>query len=89
MLHEDVTVDWVSLTNQVQDSKGLSELQPDFIQGGVTYYVGRRPRTREVLQKRMYMAEIEKWVVEHDVQERNAHIFRDDETITHSRLIGT
>lgn len=89
MLHEDVTVDWNSLVMQVNDPRQLDMLQMDFISGGVTYFVGRRPRTREVLQRRMYMSEIEKWIVQSDIQERNAALMFNEEAIIQNRLINS
>lgn len=62
MLHEEVIVEWTTLASQVQDTKQLEQLQDDFRVGGVSCYVGRRRRTREVLQKHMYTAEIKKWL---------------------------
>lgn len=62
MLHEEVIVEWSGLTSQVQDPKLLEQLQDDFRIGGVSCYIGRRRRTRDVLQKHMYTAEIRKWL---------------------------
>lgn len=88
MLHEDVAVDWNSLITQIHDTLQLESLQMDFLSGGVTYYVGRRPRTRDVLQRRMYMSEIEKWIVEYDVQEHSAEVLLADDAMISARLIN-
>ncbi|XP_066153922.1 two pore channel protein 1-like isoform X1 [Euwallacea fornicatus] len=68
MLHEEVIVDWNSLEHQVNDPKLLESLQMDFMYGGVTSYIGRRARTRDVLQRHMYITEITQWLqeVEHE-----------------------
>lgn len=71
MLHENVIVDWYSLQRQVGDSKLLESLQVDFVVGGVCAYIGRRRRTREVLQRHMYITEIVQWLAEADQAERN------------------
>lgn len=78
LLHEDVTIDWnLHLLVNVQDTKQLDHLKNDFLADQLTHYVGRRRRTREVLQKRMYLQEIEKWLIEAEMQERNNDIIRD------------
>lgn len=87
MLQEDVVVDWNSLSTLVQNPDLLWNLQLDFITEGITYYIGKRPRTREVLQKRMYLSEIEKWIIENDILEHNAEIFLEDNSVINSRLL--
>lgn len=69
MLHEEVIVEWSALVAQVQDAKQLEQLQDDFRGDGVTCYVGRRRRTREVLQRHMYTAEIRKWLESEEIEE--------------------
>lgn len=71
MLHEEVIIDWSSLQRQIQDIKLLESLQMDFIVGGVVSYIGRRRRTREVLQRHMYSLEISQWLLEAEQEEKN------------------
>ncbi|KAL1502414.1 hypothetical protein ABEB36_007557 [Hypothenemus hampei] len=70
MLHEEVIVDWHSLERQINDPKLLESLQMDFVYGGVTSYIGRRARTRDVLQRHMYITEITQWLQEVEDEER-------------------
>ncbi|GJQ79890.1 hypothetical protein Trydic_g18337 [Trypoxylus dichotomus] len=69
MLQEEVVVEWSALVGQVQDAKQLEQLQDDFRVGGVSCYIGRRRRTREVLQKHMYTAEIKKWLETEEIED--------------------
>lgn len=89
MLHEDVSIDWNRLSCHLQDPKELESLQNDFVVDGVTCYVGRRRRTREVLQKRMYLHEIEKWLVEAEMEERNSGLLIADENMMNARLMDS
>ncbi|XP_065173158.1 two pore channel protein 1-like isoform X2 [Atheta coriaria] len=89
MLHEEVRVEWNSLNNQIQEGKFLEQLHGDFHRGGVTYYVGRRPRTRDVLQRRMYIAEIEKWLVEADILERGIDFTEVTESMVEASLVDS
>lgn len=43
-----------------------------FSQGTATF-IGCRPRNREVLQRRMYRAEIEEWMKEADLTDKQEH----------------
>ncbi|ERL92570.1 hypothetical protein D910_09883, partial [Dendroctonus ponderosae] len=70
MLHEEVIIDWNSLQQQIHDPKLLESLQMDFVYGGVTSYIGRRARTRDVLQRHMYITEITQWLQEAENEER-------------------
>lgn len=74
MLMEEVIVDWNTLQGTLQDATLLDNLRNDFIPGGLTSYTGRRPRTREVLQRHMYYAEISQWMAEADQLEINAEL---------------
>ncbi|XP_018323604.1 two pore calcium channel protein 1-like isoform X2 [Agrilus planipennis] len=67
MLVEEVIIDWNTLQNLVQDPVLLDKLRDSFVPGGVSYYVGRRQRTRDVLQHRMYASEIDNWIRETSV----------------------
>ena len=40
---------------------------------GTATFIGCRPRNREVLQRRMYRTEIEEWMKEADVSDKQAH----------------
>ncbi|XP_076256242.1 two pore calcium channel protein 1-like isoform X2 [Rhynchophorus ferrugineus] len=70
MLHEEVVVDWNSLERQIADPKLLEAFQMDFAFGGVTSYIGRRTRNRDVLQRHMYITEITQWLQEAELEER-------------------
>lgn len=52
---------------------------------GSSAFIGRRPRTRDVLQKRMYKTEIEQWI-ENDAINRAENVALEEELIQ-SRLI--
>lgn len=110
MLHEEVTVTWNTLQEQIQESKLLEALQMDFVPGvmhaqlvvivvvvrkerlfflqGVTVYIGRRRRTRDVLQKRMYISEVTKWMLEADEMEHPNELNVADEALINARLIA-
>ncbi|XP_068901999.1 two pore calcium channel protein 1-like isoform X3 [Tenebrio molitor] len=87
MLHEEVAVDWTSLQRQVQEPKLLEVLQMDFVPGGVTFYIGRRRRTRDVLQRHMYISEIAQWLQEAEEQERITGINFVEESQISTRLM--
>ncbi|KAF5285116.1 hypothetical protein FQA39_LY16805 [Lamprigera yunnana] len=74
MLVEEVIVDWNTLQATLQDSSLIDVIRRDFIPEGLTCYTGRRPRTREVLQKHMYSTEIIQWMSEADRLEVNAEL---------------
>jgi two pore calcium channel protein 1 len=86
MLHEEVAVDWTSLQRQVQEPKLLEVLQMDFVPG-VTFYIGRRRRTRDVLQRHMYISEIAQWLQEAEEQERITGINFVEESQISTRLM--
>ncbi|XP_060533745.1 two pore channel protein 1-like isoform X2 [Cylas formicarius] len=88
MLHEDVIVDWTSLERQVGDRKLLETLQVDFQLGGITAYMGRRRRTRDVLQHHMYSTEINQWLSEAEYEERNTINNIIEEAHINARLIS-
>ncbi|XP_045469112.1 two pore channel protein 1-like [Harmonia axyridis] len=64
MLHEEVSIDWNVLQREINDVRIMETLQIDFTPRGTTYYLGRRRRTREVLQRHMYSSEITLWLNE-------------------------
>ncbi|XP_030757236.1 two pore calcium channel protein 1-like isoform X2 [Sitophilus oryzae] len=88
MLHEEVIVDWNSIERLISDPKLLESLQMDFAVGGVTCYIGRRARTRDVLQRHMYISEIRQWLDEAENEERQDinHII--EESQINARLIN-
>ena len=71
----------------MQDSKQLEELERYFHVGSSTCYIGCRRRTREVLQKHMYNAEIRKWLADADELETCLDFNRMNEAAIESRLI--
>ncbi|KAL3272233.1 hypothetical protein HHI36_022716 [Cryptolaemus montrouzieri] len=64
MLHEEVSIEWSVLQREIGDIRLLEMLQMDFTPRGSTQYIGRRRRTREVLQRHMYITEITQWLDE-------------------------
>ncbi|VEN34802.1 unnamed protein product [Callosobruchus maculatus] len=88
MLHEEVVVDWYSLQSQVKDVKLLEVLQVDFVVGGTVAYIGRRRRTRDVLQRHMYSTEIKQWLEEAELEERNDINSIIEESQINARLIS-
>ncbi|KAJ8954129.1 hypothetical protein NQ318_005723 [Aromia moschata] len=77
MLHEEVVVDWNSLQRQIQDVKLVS-----------FSYIGRRRRTRDVLQRHMYILEISQWLQEAEQEERDDINSIIDEAQINARLIS-
>lgn len=78
MLHEEVSLDWNELQNMVQDFHFMESVRQYLVVGGSTSFIGRRPRTREVLQKRMYKSEIDTWLEEAENEENVLEIPADD-----------
>ncbi|XP_076181278.1 two pore segment channel 1 isoform X1 [Ptiloglossa arizonensis] len=70
MLHEEVELRWDELQCIIEDFQLLEKLRPSLIVGGTTIFTGSRPRTREVLQRKMYTSEINEWIVEAKEAER-------------------
>ncbi|XP_033198710.1 two pore segment channel 1 isoform X1 [Bombus vancouverensis nearcticus] len=70
MLHEEVELKWDELQYIVEDFQLLEKLRPSLIVGGTTVFIGSRPRTREVLQRKMYTNEITEWIIEAKQAER-------------------
>lgn len=78
MLHEQVELNWEDWRLLIQDNPQLNEQISDFLQPGATntrIFIGSRPRTREILQRKMYTQEIDEWL-----SEAKAH---DDKDTTH------
>ncbi|XP_046418336.1 two pore calcium channel protein 1-like isoform X1 [Neodiprion fabricii] len=70
MLHEEVELRWDELQTVVQDFHLLEQLRSTLVVGGVTTFIGSRPRTREVLQRRMYTHEICEWLAEAALEDK-------------------
>jgi hypothetical protein len=71
-LHENSgTVGSYGLSTVWYDAK-LSFLAFSIDQGTATF-IGCRPRNREVLQRRMYRTEIEEWMREADLADKQVH----------------
>ncbi|XP_011298862.1 two pore calcium channel protein 1-like isoform X1 [Fopius arisanus] len=71
MLHEEVELRWDELQSIVQDFQLLEQLRGLLVVGSTTTYIGSRPRTREVLQRRMYTNEIFEWLAEAKLEEKD------------------
>ncbi|KAG7205135.1 hypothetical protein KM043_005505 [Ampulex compressa] len=70
MLHEEVELRWEQLQYIIEDFQLLEELRSCLAVGGTTIFIGSRPRTREVLQRKMYTHEINEWIAEAQLEER-------------------
>lgn len=70
MLHEKVEVKWDELQCIIDDFQTLENLRNFLVVGGSTLFIGLRPRTREVLQTKMYMNEINEWISEANLEEK-------------------
>jgi hypothetical protein len=44
-----------------------------FVDQGTATFIGCRPRNREVLQRRMYRTEVEEWMKEADLADKQEH----------------
>ncbi|KAK4878004.1 hypothetical protein RN001_010510 [Aquatica leii] len=87
MLMEEVILDWNTLQATLQDSALIDLIRKDFLPGGLTCYLGRRPRTREVLQRHMYSAEITQWMSDADQIEVNAELAQIRAATDEDRLV--
>ncbi|KAH0955047.1 hypothetical protein HN011_005174 [Eciton burchellii] len=70
MLHEEVELKWDELQCIIEDFQTLENLRSFLVVGGSTLFIGSRPRTREVLQKKMYTHEINEWIIEAKIEEK-------------------
>lgn len=70
MLHEEVEMKWNELQCIIEDFQTLENLRNFLVVGGSTMFIGSRPRTREVLQRKMYMHEINEWIAEVKLEEK-------------------
>ncbi|OXU24398.1 hypothetical protein TSAR_012887 [Trichomalopsis sarcophagae] len=70
MLHEEVELRYDELESIVQDFLLMEQIRTFLPVNTTTIFIGSRPRTREVLQRRMYIHEILEWLSEARSQER-------------------
>lgn len=70
MLHEEVELKWDELQCIIEDFQILENLRNFLVVGGSTLFIGSRPRTREVLQRKMYTYEINEWIAEVKSEEK-------------------
>lgn len=70
MLHEEVELKWDELQCMIEDFQMLENLRNSLVVGGSTLFTGSRPRTREVLQRKMYTYEINEWLAEAKSEEK-------------------
>lgn len=82
LLHEELHLKWDELSRLLHDRQLLDTLRPYLVVGGISTFIGCRPRNREVLQVRMYRTEIEEWMneaaaAEKNVQNGNQHFSED------------
>ncbi|XP_066600553.1 two pore calcium channel protein 1-like [Prorops nasuta] len=69
MLHEEVELRWNELQCIIEDFQLLETLRSSLVVGGTTLFIGSRPRTREILQKKMYTNEIQEWITQSEENE--------------------
>ncbi|XP_077289206.1 two pore calcium channel protein 1-like [Arctopsyche grandis] len=72
LLHEEVHVSWEEVQRLGIDGSMADQLRPHLPAGSVVTFIGSRPRTREVLQRRMYTNEIQRWLSEAAREERDS-----------------
>ncbi|XP_011497956.1 PREDICTED: two pore calcium channel protein 1-like isoform X3 [Ceratosolen solmsi marchali] len=70
MLHEEVELKYDELQLIVQDFQLIEQIRGIIPVNTSSLFIGSRPRTREVLQRRMYIHEIFEWLSEAKSQER-------------------
>ncbi|XP_058791332.1 two pore calcium channel protein 1-like [Phymastichus coffea] len=72
MLHEQVELNYYELKSIVQDERLMTEQLSEFLPpGSLRIFIGSRPRTRDILQRKMYTQEIEEWLSEAEAQDRH------------------
>ncbi|XP_012232885.1 two pore calcium channel protein 1-like isoform X2 [Linepithema humile] len=70
MLHEEVELKWEELQCIIEDFHLLENLRSALFVEGSTLFIGSRTRTREVLQRKMYTHEINEWIAEMKLEEK-------------------
>ncbi|XP_037292641.1 two pore calcium channel protein 1 isoform X2 [Manduca sexta] len=66
LLHEEVHTSWEEAQSLGASGDLAEDLRPYLPPGIEVTFIGSRPRTKEVLQRRMYQTEIQKWLAEED-----------------------
>ncbi|RVE47915.1 hypothetical protein evm_007429 [Chilo suppressalis] len=69
LLHEEVHTSWEEAQRLGAIGDLAEELRPFLPNGADVTFIGSRPRTKEVLQRRMYQMDIQKWLAEEDENE--------------------
>ncbi|KAL0868052.1 hypothetical protein ABMA27_008699 [Loxostege sticticalis] len=69
LLHEEVHTSWEEAQRLGATGDLAEELRPFLPPGSEVTFIGSRPRTKEVLQRRMYQTDIQKWLAEEDENE--------------------
>ncbi|CAG9791274.1 unnamed protein product [Diatraea saccharalis] len=69
LLHEEVHTSWEEAQRLGASGDLAEELRPFLPPGAEVTFIGSRPRTKEVLQRRMYQMDIQKWLAEEDDNE--------------------
>ncbi|KAJ8711256.1 hypothetical protein PYW07_008498 [Mythimna separata] len=69
LLHEEVHTSWEEAQRLGANGDLADELRPNLPPGVEVTFIGSRPRTKEVLQRRMYQTDIQKWLAEEDENE--------------------
>ncbi|CAH2052637.1 unnamed protein product, partial [Iphiclides podalirius] len=69
LLHEEVHTSWEEAQRLGVSGDLADELRPFLPPGVDVTFIGSRPRTKEVLQRRMYQTDIQKWLAEEDESE--------------------
>ncbi|XP_049818861.1 two pore calcium channel protein 1-like isoform X2 [Aethina tumida] len=62
MLHEKIILDWHYMQRLIQDAHMLDAARKEFAFVDVCAYIGKRRRTRDVLERHMYATEINQWL---------------------------
>ncbi|XP_072939520.1 two pore calcium channel protein 1-like isoform X1 [Epargyreus clarus] len=69
LLHEEVHTSWEEAQRLGAAGTLADALRPHLPPGVDVTFIGSRPRTKEVLQRRMYQTDIQKWLNEEDENE--------------------
>ncbi|GBP62933.1 Two pore calcium channel protein 1 [Eumeta japonica] len=69
LLHEEVHTSWEEAQRLGATGELAEELRPYLPPGVSVTFIGSRPRTKEVLQRRMYQSDIHRWLAEEDDNE--------------------
>ncbi|XP_038214811.1 two pore calcium channel protein 1-like isoform X1 [Zerene cesonia] len=69
LLHEEVHTSWEEAQRLGASGDLADQLRTHLTPGMQVTFIGTRPRTKEVLQRRMYQSDIQKWLSEEDENE--------------------